>query len=183
MHRKLQRYNTENDIALFKKDQTDKTVKFPTIKFFQDNLTEIFEFLIRDNKYEMFESFRIYIERNGRPNNYLESNKKLNEEREAVLLAEEKEENARKEKEAKKEEIGDEKDQSIKEAETKKRMEKVAEHMKELETCCDLNMRQFLMKFIIPVLTEGMIDVWRYQPLDPVDYLADYMCKKSANMN
>ena len=80
-------------------------------------------------------------------------------------------------------EQGDEKEIAVKEAETKKRLEKVAEHMKELEECCDLNMRQFLMKFIIPVLTEGMIDVWRYQPLDPVDYLADYMCKKSANMN
>ena len=32
--RKLKRYNTENDIALFKKDQTDKSVQFPTIKFF-----------------------------------------------------------------------------------------------------------------------------------------------------
>lgn len=40
-------------------------------------------------------------------------------------------------------------------------------------------MRQFLMKCIIPVLTEGMIDVWRVGPTDPVDYLADYVFKKS----
>lgn len=40
-------------------------------------------------------------------------------------------------------------------------------------------MRQFLMKAIIPVLTEGMIDVWRVGPTDPVDYLADYIFKKS----
>ena len=39
----------------------------------------------------MFESMRIYVERNGRPNNYLESVKKLNEEREQVLVEEEKE--------------------------------------------------------------------------------------------
>lgn len=42
--------------------------------------------------------------------------------------------------------------------------------------------RQFLMKCIIPVLTEGMIDVWRVQPTDPVDYLADYMFKKSNEL-
>lgn len=42
------------------------------------------------------------------------------------------------------------------------RLEQVAKHMKELEECDDLNMRQFLMKFIIPVLTEGMIEVWKY---------------------
>ena len=52
-------------------------------------------------------------------------------------------------------------------------------HMKELEDCDDLNMRQFLMKYIIPLLTEGMIDVWKVGPLDPVDYLADYIFKKS----
>ena len=64
----------------------------------------------------------------------------------------------------------------------KARLAEVAKHMKDLEECDDLNMRQFLMKFIIPVLTEGMIEVWKYQPLDPVDYLADYMYKKSGSM-
>ena len=44
----------------------------------------------------MFESMRIYVERNGRPYNYLESVRKLNEAREKVLHAEEEEEkNAR----------------------------------------------------------------------------------------
>jgi adenylate kinase len=53
---------------------------------------------------------------------------------------------------------------------------------------CDLNkseklyMRQFLMKAIIPVLTEGMIDVWRVGPTDPVDYLAEYIFKKSNEL-
>jgi hypothetical protein len=51
--------------------------------------------------------------------------------------------------------------------------------MKELQSQEDLNMRQFLMKFIIPQLTEGMIDTWKYSPLDPVDYLADQLYKKS----
>ncbi len=35
------------------------------------------------------------------------------------------------------------------------------------------------MKQIIPVLTEGMIDVYRVGPTDPVDYLADYIFSKS----
>ena len=42
------------------------------------------------NKYEMFESMRIYIERFGRPYNYLKSVKELNEEREQHLFEEEK---------------------------------------------------------------------------------------------
>lgn len=58
-------------------------------------------------------------------------------------------------------------------------MKHVKAHMAELEMCDDLNMRQFLMKYIIPVLTEGMIDVWKVGPLDPVDYLAEYIFKRS----
>ena len=53
-------------------------------------MTEVFEFLIRENRFEMFESMRIYVERNGRPNNYLENVKVLNEQREKSLLEEEK---------------------------------------------------------------------------------------------
>ena len=56
-----------------------KHMHYPTNAFFQENGTEVFEFLVRDNKFEMFESMRIYIERNGRPHNYLESIRKLND--------------------------------------------------------------------------------------------------------
>jgi adenylate kinase len=62
------------------------------------------------------------------------------------------------------------------------RLKQVAEHMKELEECDDLNMRQFLMKYIIPLLTEGMIEVWKVGPLDPVDYLAEFLFKKSSGV-
>lgn len=55
--------------------------------------------------------------------------------------------------------------------------------MKEVEEVKQLNMRAFLMKAIIPVLTEGMIDVYRVGPTDPVDYLADYIFKKSNEVH
>jgi len=61
-------------------------------------------------------------------------------------------------------------------------MDSIKEHMKVLEDTSNLNMRQFLMKQIIPVLTEGMIDVYRVGPTDPVDYLADYIFAKSNNL-
>lgn len=55
--------------------------------------------------------------------------------------------------------------------------------MDELEWTSNLNMRQFLMKQIIPVLTEGMIDVYHVGPTDPVDYLAEYIFAKSNNLS
>ena len=60
-----------------------------------------------------------------------------------------------------------------------KRLETIRQHMADLESCKLMNMRQFLMKQIIPVLTEGMIDVYRVNPIDPVDYLAEFIYKKS----
>ena len=61
-----------------------------------------------------------------------------------------------------------------------KRLEQIKLHMHDLEACDKLNMRQFLMKYIIPVLTEGMIEVCKVGPIDPVDYLAEYIFKRSS---
>lgn len=60
------------------------------------------------------------------------------------------------------------------------RLKSIREHMKDLESCDKLNQRQFLMKYIIPVLTEGMIEVCKVGPIDPVDYLSDYIFKRSS---
>jgi len=51
--------------------------------------------------------------------------------------------------------------------------------MDEIDDCSKLHMRQFLMKQIVPVLTEGMIEVYRVGPTDPVDYLSEYIFTKS----
>ena len=133
----------------------------------------------KGNQYEMLESMRIYIERFGRPYNYLKTVQHLNQEREKTLIEEEKKTKTDK---------ASEKESEIKIAEAQKAgLEKLAEerlvsvmaHMKELEETDELNMRQFLMKYIIPLLTEGMIEVWKVGPLDPVDYLAEYIFKRS----
>ena len=124
---------------------------------------------------------RIYAERFGRPYNYLKSNNELNAERETYLLDEEAK---AKEAEAEKKRGDDEKLKAYKASLEKladERMKDVIAHMHELEASDGLTMRQFLMKYIIPVLAEGMIEVWKVQPLDPVDYLAEYIFKKSNN--
>lgn len=43
-----------------------------------------------------------------------------------------------------------------------------------------LDVREFLMKYIIPELTEGMIEICKVVPIDPVDYLAEYIYRKSG---
>ena len=58
-------------------------------RFFQENNTELFEVDCDGENFEMFESMRIYIERDGRPYNYLKSVGELNKKREAHLHEEE----------------------------------------------------------------------------------------------
>ena len=177
---KLKNYNAENAVDLFKvHPEPGCECIYPTQKFFQDNKTEIFELDAEGDKYEMFESMRIYIERFGRPYNYLKSVKELNEEREKHLIEEERETKAAAEHGSKKDVAKLEAQKAALEKMFEQRLKHVDIHMKELTECDDLNMRQFLMKYIIPVLTEGMIDVWKMGPLDPVDYLADYIFKRS----
>ena len=122
---------------------------------------------------------RFYIERKGRPYNYLPSVDDLNLERDEHLKVEEQERalKLKKEKEQAEGELLKQKKQLEELAD--KRLVEIMKHMKDLENCDKLNMRQFLMKFIIPVLTEGMIEVCKVGPIDPVDYLAEYIFKRS----
>jgi len=63
--------------------------KPPMSRFFQENATELFEVDCDGENFEMFESMRIYIERDGRPYNYLKSVKELNHKRDEHLYEEE----------------------------------------------------------------------------------------------
>lgn len=84
---------------------------------------------------------RIYIERDGRPYNYLSSLDELNHKREDHLKVEESEmrENLRKENEAKDNEVKKSIDELEKLAD--KRWAEIKKHMQDLEQCDKLNMR------------------------------------------
>eukprot|EP00971_Amphidinium_carterae_P048191 949214-Amphidinium_carterae.1 len=45
-----------------------------------------------------------------------------------------------------------------------------------------LPLRDFLMKYAVPNLTEGLIEMCKVLPEDPVDYLANYLDKCAANV-
>ena len=190
LERRLQVYRENNDINLFATANTREDLghpkaqkpKFPLTRFFQEHKTEVFEIDCDGNQFEMFESMRIYIERDGRSYNYLSSVSVLNVRRENALLKEERDTKAAKSQEENKEKEIKASEKAALEKLQQERLVSVKKHIEELEKTGKLNMRQFLMKQIIPVLTEGMIDVYRVGPTDPVDYLADYIFKKSNEL-
>lgn len=97
MVRRLQKFHENNDISLFEaaNNRADlghpkaPPAKYPLSRFFQEHKTEVFEIDCDGNGFEMFEDMRVYVERNGRPYNYLPTVTKLNEERERDLIKEE----------------------------------------------------------------------------------------------
>lgn len=189
LNRRLEKWNSLNNIKLFRTANNAEDLGLPNAKvhllpitrFFQEHSTEVFEIDCSRHQFEMFEAMRVYIERNGRSYNYLPSVKTLNNKREDFLTQEELEANTEHETKIKAEASEVLAKKQALEALADGRLEFLEKHMEALRATDKNKMfvRQFLMKCIIPVLTEGMIDVWRVQPTDPVDYLADYVYKKS----
>ena len=90
LERRYKNYSDTNDLAKF---QSEKDEERPTVRFFQEHKTEVFEVDCDGDNYEMLESMRIYIERHGRPYNYLVTVDELNEERDTYLQEQEMNEN------------------------------------------------------------------------------------------
>mmetsp|Transcript_86702 Transcript_86702/g.177053 ORF Transcript_86702/g.177053 Transcript_86702/m.177053 type:complete len:661 (+) Transcript_86702:70-2052(+) len=122
---------------------------------------------------DLFESARIYIESSGRPFNYLPTEAEVSQEI--------------RQRRAEKQELQEAMAASTKDAddhEAKQRREEqrhemrlqmVAEHQAAQQKLAELSLREYLMQYMVPNLTEGLIEVCKVLPDNPVDYLANYL--------
>lgn len=160
--------------------------------FFQDIAGRgVFNMQASDSQSEesMMESARIYMEnttkpdnKKGRPFNYLPleeevvagimEKRKEEEEKEAAAKAEEAE-HAKQETSAKKEE-------EKREAE---RARIIAEYERQRSVIQGMPLREYLMQYMVPSLTEGLIEICKVLPEDPVDYLANYLESHAAQLD
>lgn len=142
LDRRYTLYTQNNDIQNFQaRNKGDLSVPYPLIKFFQENQTEIYEVDFDGNELEMFEGMRIYIERNGRPYNYLSSVQDMNAKREEQLTQEEADKNAKLQQEQNLQLEQERKMIERLENLAELRMKEIGCHMHELEFCDKLNMR------------------------------------------
>ncbi len=65
---------------------------------------------------------------------------------------------------------------------TDSRLDKIKEQERDLLDTRSQPIRQYLMDNVVPILTEGLIDVCKELPEDPVDYLAEYLFKRSLEV-
>jgi adenylate kinase len=69
-----------------------------------------------------------------------------------------------------------------KEAYTKMRLDQIKEQERDLLDTKSQPIRQYLMDNLVPILTEGLIEVCKKTPNDPVDHLAEYLFKRSLDV-
>lgn len=123
---------------------------------------------------ELFESTRIYLESQGRPFNYLptedEVAKEIREQRAMKLAkAAEEEAAASQKKDTGKGKLLEE------EKRHEERLKIIAQHEADHKKLEDMALREYLMSYMVPSLTEGLIEVCKVLPDNPVDYLANYI--------
>ncbi|KAJ3015879.1 Adenylate kinase 7 [Thoreauomyces humboldtii] len=112
----------------------------------------------------------------GRPHNYGPTEERLAEERK---LADEAKANeatfAEEEKQRREKEEEDRQSKAV--AEWNSRLEEVRKQEQEVLEAQSVPLRNYLMKFVMPTLTSGLIEVCKARPEDPIDYLAEFLFK------
>jgi hypothetical protein len=125
---------------------------------------------------DMLESVRIFVEGSpaGRPYNYLRTEDEVAKELLENRAAHEAEVDAKAAEEARR--LAADNTEQLKEAESQaKRMQIISKYETERAALDKLPLREYLMSYMVPSLTEGLIEVCKVLPEDPVDYLATYL--------
>ena len=154
-------------------------------QFYQDNSIEIMNLVYedeqKDDPEETFEMMRIYIERNGRPFNYFSlKDEDINNNRINYVESKKKDidDKAEKEEQMRMQKINEQEDLYWKKME--ERIESIKKDKKQLEANQEVPTRKFLLVNIMPTLTKGLLEVCKINPIDPIDYLADFLFSNST---
>ena len=171
---KIDKKTSEVDISFWEVEQ-----------FYQENKIEIMNLVYedeeKDDPEETFEMMRIYIERNGRPFNYFKlKDEDINMNR--INYVENKKndiDNQLKKREEEKQQKIDE-EESLYWKKMEERIETIKKDKSQLEENQKIPTRKFLLVNIMPTLTKGLLEVCKINPIDPIDYLADFLFTNST---
>lgn len=129
---------------------------------------------------DMFESTRIYMEREGRPFNYLPTGDEIAQQ--ILARMEDREKRAAESRELEESARG-EAGATGQQGELQRqlrRLQIIEQYEKEQEKLRELPLREYLMQYMIPSLTEGLIEVCKVLPENPAEYLANVLEERAA---
>lgn len=128
---------------------------------------------------DLIESARIYVESKGRPFNYLPSEEEIAKEirQKRALKAEKEAKEAAAASLKHDDHAAEQREEERRHAE---RLRIIEQHEAAQQKLQDLPLREYLMRYMVPNLTEGLIEVCKVLPDNPVDYLANFLEEHSA---
>ncbi|KAF8820547.1 Dpy-30 motif protein [Cardiosporidium cionae] len=173
-------YNDEEGflkrMSLYKQANSLENNRKEVATFFRENTIEILNISPNGLKDEdLLSSLRIYIEKDGRPFNFLKTNAEIIQEREEQMREQEILERQKEEKERHTRLEEENANKLLRQQEETERLNMINEHELALLESRSLPLREYLMKYVIPTLSEGLVTVCKVQPEDPIDFLADYL--------
>ncbi|KAG6957914.1 hypothetical protein JG688_00010751 [Phytophthora aleatoria] len=175
--------NIEALEAFFEKPKKTTNLKSVTV-----DGVEVLELTLRDEHgYRDDAAFAApiqrYMEQGGRaPRNFHPTRAELREQRRAA----EKQARAavfRAAQRTREEDAQDEAVQQAKIARERARLELLQREEAELLETRAKPLRTYLMDTVLPALTEGMLEVVKVQPTDPIDYLAEFLFRKGQELD
>ncbi|XP_016887307.1 adenylate kinase 7-like [Cynoglossus semilaevis] len=114
----------------------------------------------------------------GKPRNYGPTNLEMEEEERRKTEEKMRRENQQRVQEEQKE-IEEARQRAVRWEEWRKGLEQVRQQEQDLLEAQSAPMKNYLMEHVMPTLTKGLIECCMEQPLDPVDFLAEYLFKNN----
>ena len=168
MERRLRLY--KEDIELSEKSVFD---------YYSDLNTEIFECECNEEEVEIIENLKIYIEREGRPYNFLASVQEMQESRRRFIEERNLENAIKNEADRKKEEEIENNKMIQREKQAQQRFFLIKQKFEESYGLRSIPLRKYLMENVMPSLAEALIHVCKVMPEDPVDYVSELIYSQS----
>eukprot|EP00932_Pfiesteria_piscicida_P018795 SRR837773.5642.p1 GENE.SRR837773.5642~~SRR837773.5642.p1 ORF type:complete len:447 (-),score=187.20 SRR837773.5642:23-1174(-) len=124
---------------------------------------------------EAFQALRVHLESRGQFFNYLKTEEEICRDRARELARQEEQEDLRQAQERAALEAKERELRQEAAAEEADRRQAIAEGEAELLENEVLPLRQYLMTNVVPTLTDGLAEVCKEQPEDPIEFLAQYL--------
>jgi len=164
MTRRLRTFREENEIS-------DRSV----FDYFSDLNNEVFECECNDDEAETLENLKIYIEREGRPYNFLPNIEEMVEKRRKYIEDRDSEAMEKLKKEKEKVEQMEIERWELRDKKASGRLDLIKKELQVASKEQGIPLRKYLMNNIMPALAEALIQVCKVMPEDPVDYVAELM--------
>ncbi|TMW59418.1 hypothetical protein Poli38472_004487 [Pythium oligandrum] len=184
---------TENTQVAFEKRYTSFMAEMePLATFFeqtaQSDGIEVLELHLTDetsyhNSEVFLDPVHTYMEQggHGKPNNFHPTREELRQ-MEREFTQKKQEEESRERQRAVEEDEREAAAEQARLAADQARLEVIQREEAELLESRAKPLRTFLMDTVLPALTEGMLEIVKVQPDDPIDYLAEFLFQKGQEM-